>query len=124
MAKKKQLVGKQTKLAKLPLTQVLARHTEETAPLGRPIFSPSFGSQQLPLSWQKAGAGSAGPLAAAYFQVVQELAALRSHLQPDPEALPKDAGLPPHLPAPHQINQALRQAQKDLQNLYLLLSQG
>lgn len=31
MAKKKQLAGKQTKLAKLPLTRVLARQTEETA---------------------------------------------------------------------------------------------
>ena len=124
MAKKKQLSCKQTKLAKLHLTRVLARQTEETAAWEPSPSPPYAGPRHLPLSWRQARDGSAGPLAAAYFHVVHELAALRRQLQPDAEPPPKKASLPPGIPEPQQMDLALRQAQKGLKDLYRLLSQG
>jgi hypothetical protein len=45
-------------------------------------------------------------------------------LQPDTEAPFKNASLPPHIPNSHQMDLALRQAQKGLKDLYRLLSLG
>ena len=121
MAKKKQLAGKKTRLAKLPLTQVLAGQTEAAAPFRPPPPLPFSGPRPLPPSWQRAAEGGAGPLAATYLYLFQELAALRSQLRPA-AGPPENAMLPPYLPDPHLINLALKQARKGLQDLYRLLS--
>lgn len=127
MAKKKQLAGKETKLAKHRLTRVLAGQVEEaTAPWGPPALppSPEIESRQLPLTWEQAGEGAAGPLAAAYLGVLQELAALQAEFPPAPggAALNSPPPLPVSLPSRHHLEQALRQAFKELQNLERLLS--
>ena len=149
MAKKKQLAGKKTKLAKLPLTQVLAGQAEEASPWGPspdplsdPLAPAPFASlpplpphpaapeqpaaRQLPFSWEEAQEGAAGPLAAAYLHLVRELAALRSHLLPGAAggtgSLP--GSLPPQVPPPRQILGALRLAREGLQDLHRLLSRS
>ncbi len=128
MAKKKQLAGKETKLAKLPLTRVLAGQAAEeaTAPWGPPALppSPETESRQLPLTWEQVGEGAAGPLAAAYLGVLEELAALQAEFPPTPggTALNSPPPLPASLPSSHHLEQALRQAFKELQNLERLLS--
>lgn len=123
MAKKKQLAGKKTRLARLPLTQVLAGRTEDTAPWGPPPPPALSGPRPLPPSWERAAEGSAGPLAATYLYLFQELAALRSQLRPAAVGPPENAVLPPYLPDPYLLNLALKQARKGLQDLYRLLSQ-
>lgn len=125
MAKKKQLAGKKTKLAKLPLTRVLTSQTEEPVSLSPPPAPPALGPRPRPLAWDQVSQGVAGPLAAAYFHLIQELTALRFQLQPA-TAPPLDAPhtlLPPHLPDPYQLQRALKQAQSDLWHLYRLLSE-
>ena len=140
MAKKKQLAGKKTKLAKLPLTQVLAGQTEEPSPWGpspyplTPLLAPPLpalppvpdqaAARQLPFSWEEAQEGAAGPLAGAYLHLVQELAALRSQLQPGAAPGPASSAgtLPPQVPPPPQMLGALRLARKGLQDLHRLLS--
>jgi hypothetical protein len=66
MAKKKQLAGKSTKLAKLPLTQALARRAEEKELQGRAPLTDISSSQ---------GDRASGPLAAVYLYLLQELTA-------------------------------------------------
>jgi hypothetical protein len=107
MAKKKQLAGKKTKLAKLPLTQVLAGQAEEPAPWG-----PPSGAHQLPLARGEAREGAAGPLAVIYLDLVQELSALKSQLQPGLTGAPQ-SGATPGSSSP-QIHRALRPAGKIL----------
>jgi len=124
MAKKKQLAGKKTKLAKLPLTQVLASQAEESAPWGPLPTPPPSGAQQLPLAREEAREGAAAPLVVVYLDLVQELSALKSQLQP---GAARDGGrgrsnLPPQVPPPLQILGALRLARKDLKDLHQLLS--
>jgi hypothetical protein len=127
MAKKKQLAGKKTKLAKLPLTQVLASQGEEIAPRGMPLDTPHLPALGVPFSREGAGEGggqgAAGPLAEVYLHLVKELAALKSQLQP---AAATPAGwlqsLPSQAPAPHRIRLVLRQVREGLQDLHRLLS--
>jgi hypothetical protein len=127
MAKKKQLAGKKTKLAKLPLTQVLASHGEEIALRGLPLDTPQPPAPGVPFPRQGAGegsgAGGAGPLAEVYLHLVQELAALKSQLQP---AAATPAGwrqsLPSQAPAPHRLRLVLGQVREGLQDLHRLLS--
>jgi hypothetical protein len=116
MAKKKQLAGKKTKLAKLPLTQALAGQTEEPAPWGPPPGPPPVAARQLPWTPEEA--------AAVYLQLVQELTALKSQLQPGSARVPPPPpGLAPlQMPPPHQIIGVLRQAREGLQDLQRLLS--
>lgn len=111
MAKKKQLAGKTTKLAKLPLTQALAEHSEEAI---RPVPA------ELPAR------GGAEPLGAVYLHVIRELTSLLSQMQADPQGSgrPYQAFLPPQIPKPPQIRQSLRLAQQGLQDLRLLLSRS
>jgi hypothetical protein len=119
MAKKKQLAGKKTKLAKLPLTQALANQAEEPAPWGPPPAP-----RQLPFTWEEAQAGVAGPLAALYLQLVRELATLRFTLLPAAARgldRPQDS-LPAQVPPASRIRGALRLAREDLQTLHQLLS--
>jgi hypothetical protein len=115
MAKKKQFAGKKTKLAKLPLTQVLAGQGGETAPGGQLLAAPA--PQVLPL---ERGEGTTGALTPVYLNLVQELLVLRSHLSPaSPEfrifTLPGEA-------EPHRLQQVLRQARESLLQLYHCLS--
>jgi hypothetical protein len=124
MAKKKQLAGKKTKLAKLPLTQVLAQQVGEAAPWGPPPAPPEPEPRQLPLTWEQAEEGAAGPLASAYLQVVQELAALLAELPrpPGKPAWTPEVPLPATIPPTLRLKQALRQARKDLGDLERFLS--
>ena len=124
MAKKKQFAGKKTKLAKLPLTQILASQAAETAPWGPPPPAPEVDSRQLPLSWDGLEVGPNSPLAAIYCQVIQDLKRLRSELPPNGSAAGDlDTSLPASLPAPPRLKQALHQAREDLQELQRFLSQ-
>ena len=123
MAKKKQLAGKKTKLAKLPLTQVLASQGGELTPRGLPLDTPQPPAPGVPFSRKGAGEGAAGPLAEVYLHLVQDLAALQSQLQP-PAATPTDwrQSLPSQAPAPHRLRPVLRQVREGLQDLHRLLS--
>jgi len=108
MAKKKQLAGKTTKLAKLPLTQALAEHSEEAG-------------RHLPPVPQSHGA--AEPLGAIYLHLIRELTSLLSELRvPEDPWPPRQTYLPPHIPKPQQLRQSLRIAQQGLRDLHLLLS--
>ncbi len=117
MAKKKQLAGKKTKLAKLPLTRALAGHAEEASPWGpSPAPAPSAPQTLAPEPTN-------GPLAAAYLELVHELASLRSQLGPD--ALPfsePTLSQPSSLTEPLRLRRVLRLARKGLQDLHRLLS--
>ena len=128
MAKKTQLAGKKTKLAKLPLTKALANQTEEPAPWGPPPVglpvSPPVAPRQLPFTWEEAQEGIAGPLAELYLHLVRELAALRSRLHPAAARAPgrHENSLPPQVPSSPQILGALRLARKGLRDLHQLLT--
>jgi hypothetical protein len=124
MAKKKQLAGKKTKLAKLPLTQALASQGEELSSRHLPWASPQEAAARLPFSEEVAAEGAAGPLAEIYLHLVQELAALQSQLQPSADTPPqgrRKSG-PSQAPPPHQMLAVLRQAREGLQDLHRLLS--
>jgi hypothetical protein len=109
MAKKKQLAGKTTKLAKLPLTQALAEQSEDAVRRASPA----------PQSRE-----SGEPLGAVYLHLIRELTSLLSQLQGGAEAsAPRyQAFLPPQIPKPQQIRQSLRLAQQGLRDLHLILS--
>ena len=108
MAKKKQLAGKTTKLAKLPLTQALAEQSEEAG-------------RHLPPVLQSHDA--AEPLGAIYLHLIRELTSLLSELRvPEDPWLPRQPYLPPHIPKPQQLRQSLRIAQQGLRELHQLLS--
>jgi hypothetical protein len=111
MAKKKQLAGKTTKLAKLPLTQALAEQSEEA---GR--SSPSGPQVQ----------GGPEPLGAVYLHLIRELSTLLAQLQAGPAVSlpPYRAFLPPEIPKPAQLRHSLRLAQQGLRELHLLLSRS
>jgi hypothetical protein len=124
MSKKKQLAGKKTKLARLPLTQALASQTEGGAPLS-PAPTPTLSLfTQLPLTWDEVSAGRGGPLAAAFLSLVWELAELKSELQSTlgPDAVNHRTYLPDRIPQPSRIRHALRQARQSLRDLQSRLS--
>jgi hypothetical protein len=124
MAKKKQLAGKETKLARLPLTRALARQEGAGEFLGPPAASlPALDARQLPLSWEDLGEGAGGALAAAYLETLTDLANLKQDLgaKRDP-ALSNSPPLPEAIPPARSLHQALRQAQKGLQALHRILS--
>ncbi len=122
MAKKKQLAGKKTKLAKLPLTQALSRHMEETAS-DPPPAAPRVESLQPAFSWESLEEGAAGLLAQAYALMVQDLLNLKNDIPwTSAEVISAVTIKPsPNLPA-RQVKQALRQAKDDLSDLYRILS--
>jgi hypothetical protein len=108
MAKKKQLAGKTTKLAKLPLTQALAEHSEEAGRHSPPVLQSH---------------GAAEPLGAIYLHLIRELTSLLSELRASEDFLPPlQTYLPPHVPQPQQLRQSLKIARQGLQELHLLLS--
>lgn len=114
MAKKKQLAGKSTKLAKLPLTQALARRAEEKELRGRLLRT-----AVSPLEEDRAP----GPLAAVYLYLHQELTALRRQLHPGSEP-PSFSPMPSQLPGAPEIKRALVLARRGLHDLQHLLSQA
>lgn len=124
MAKKKQFAGKKTKLAELPLTRALEQKAGDEAVWAELQTSATTGSRQLLLSLERSGAGAAGPLAAAYFQVLEELTVLQADLKADAGSHPFPDSWQPPAPAPPQnLEQVLRQAREGLQDLHRLLSE-
>ena len=126
MAKKKQLAGKETKLARLPLTRALARQEGAGEFLGPPAaFLPALEVRQLPLSWEDLGEGAGGALAAAYLETLTDLTNLKQDLGAKRDsALRNSPPLPEAVPPARSLHQALRQAQKGLQALHRILSGG
>jgi len=122
MSKKKQLSGKKTKLAKLPLTEALSRQLEEPAP-DPPVVVPKLESTQSTFSWESLEEGAAGLLAAAYALVVRDLLSLKNEVPWASEEMLTTVEVQPstHLPA-HRVKQALRQAKEELTDLHRLLS--
>jgi len=115
MAKKKQLAGKQTKLAKLPLTRALAGQAAETALQGPVPVTPAPRTPEAP-------GPAATPLTATYLELVQELTALRFQLGPDGVLpFPEIASLTVPRAQPLQVRRALGLARKSLQDLHRLL---
>ncbi len=108
MGKKRQLAGKTTKLARLPLTLALVEQSEA-----------SGGGAAAAAAAREA----AEPLGAVYIHLIRELSFLLSQLQAGPQTpVPPGALLPPHVPQPQQIRKSLRFAQQGLQDLQFLLS--
>jgi hypothetical protein len=118
MAKKKQLAGKKTKLAKLPLTQALVGLTEEASPEGASQSLPLSGPKPLHSAWDELGTGPREPLAAMLLFLVRELADLQSQLHSNQE--PATVNLRTLLPS--RLAQALRQARQSLLDVQSLLS--
>jgi hypothetical protein len=124
MAKKKQLAGKKTKLAKLPLTQALASLTGEASPEGSSQLLPVSGSRQLHPTWDELGTGPRDPLTATFLFLVRELADLQSQLRSNhqPATVNLRTLLPAGVPQPSRLAQALRQAKQSLLDVQSLLS--
>jgi hypothetical protein len=115
MSKKKQLDGKKTKLAKLPLTEALSRQMEEPAS-SSPVVVPEMKNAQPTFSWESLEEGAAGLLAAAYALVVQDLLSLKKEVPwASEEVLPPVQIVPTTTLPAHQVKQALS-------DLYRLLS--
>ncbi len=124
MAKKKQFVGKKTKLARLPLTQALASQAEEGALWSPPPTPPLSVPTQFSLTWDEVSAGRGEPLAAAFLALVRELAELQGelHSPPGPPAVNHRTFLPDRVPQPPRIMHALHRARQSLLDLQSLLS--
>jgi hypothetical protein len=122
MSKKKQLDGKKTKLAKLPLTEALSRQMEEPV-VNSPATVPEAKSAQPTFSWESLEEGAAGLLAAAYALMVQDLLSLKNEVPWASEEIVSSVQVVPStgLPA-RQIKKALRQAKEELSDLHRLLS--
>lgn len=122
MSKKKQLTGKKTKLAKLPLTKVLSQKMDE-AEEWEPALAPAQENhRQLPLSWERLEEGAAGLLTAAYLLILQDLVALQAELPTSPGESPEAHAIPVNLPPLPHIKQALHLTRTELSELYHFLS--
>jgi hypothetical protein len=122
MSKKKQLDGKKTKLAKLPLTEALSRQMEEPAN-NSPVMLPEVKSAQPTFSWESLEEGAAGLLAAAYALMVQDLLSLKREVPWASEEVLSSVEVIPTTTLPaHQVKQALRQAKEELSDLSRILS--
>jgi hypothetical protein len=122
MSKKKQLDGKKTKLAKLPLTEALSRQMEEPAN-NSPVMLPEVKSAQPTFSWESLEEGAAGLLAAAYALMVQDLLSLKREVPWASEEILSSVEVVPTTTLPaHQVKQALRQAKEELSDLSRILS--
>ncbi|MFZ2087078.1 MAG: hypothetical protein WAU47_00760 [Desulfobaccales bacterium] len=123
MSKKKQLSGKKTKLAKLPLTEALSRQMEDPGHETPAAVVPKVEFSQPAFSWESLEAGAAGLLTAAYVLVFHDLMSLKSEVPWTSEENFPSADIQPTSPLPaHQVKQALRQAKEDLSDLARLLS--
>jgi hypothetical protein len=122
MSKKKQLTGKKTKLAKLPLTRVLSEKMDEAESWKPTSARVEAADKQLPLSWERLEEGAAGLLAAAYLLILQDLVSLQAEFTVAPGESPEPHAIPVNLPPMPQIKQALRQARVELSDLFNFLS--
>lgn len=124
MAKKKQFAGKKTKLAKLPLTQVLASQAEVREGAASPSAPPPALVQPLALAGDAVTAGRRDALGATFLFLVRELADLTSQLQPLSNPTPdrRHAFMPRRVPAPRHLVHALLEARDHLRELQELLS--
>lgn len=124
MAKKKQFAGKKTKLAKLPLTQVLASQVEGRGLAAAPEPPPPSVFRPLPLTWDEVSAGRGEPLGATFLFLARELADLTAQLQnkSNPSLVNHRIFLPPQVPEPRRLLRALREARESLRDLKGLLS--
>ena len=122
MAKKKQLAGKETKLAKLPLTRALTgQEPEPTWQPASPAAAPLPAS--APPAERPAVAAQSG-LAATYLYLLQELTDLKTQLHPaltppDPAEDSPWQALDPLL-----MELALWRARQSLRDLQSLLSRS
>lgn len=124
MSKKKQLAGKKTKLASLPLTAALSRQIEGSEDGGQPPTASETGLPQLPLSWESLEEGAAGLLNAAYVLVVRELLRLAAEFPWTASESPAWGELSSKTALPAQeVKQALRLAKEELSDIYRLLSE-
>jgi hypothetical protein len=122
MSKKKQLDGKKTKLAKLPLTEALSRQMEEPAN-NSPVMLPEVKSAQPTFSWESLEERAAGLLAAAYSLMIQDLLSLKREVPWASEEILSSVEVVPTTTLPaHQVKQALRQAKEELSDLSRILS--
>jgi hypothetical protein len=124
MAKKKQLAGKKTKLAKLPLIQALASQVEGGTASAAPLTPPAYPFRKSTLTWDEVLPGVGNPLPATFLFLVRELADLTSQLQSSPDLAVMTNHriyLPPRVPGYTQLVQALREARESLQDLRNLL---
>lgn len=122
MSKKKLLTGQKTKLAKLPLTEALSRHMQETVP-DPPPAAPRVESLQPAFSWESLEEGAAGLLAQAYALMVQDLLNLKNDIPWTSAEVISSVTIQPSPKVPaRQVKQALRQAKDDLSDLYRILS--
>lgn len=127
MSKKKQLTGKKTKLAKLPLTRVLSQNLSpedawEPPPAGA---APSEAeSLQLPLSWEQLEEGAQGLLAAAYVLILKDLLTLKAVFADGAgeKPVPFRPDMAAEPPPPTLVKQALRQVKVDLGELAQILA--
>lgn len=124
MSKKKQLTGKATKLAKLPLTRVLSKKMAEAGeepwdPLPAAVGEAEPPDPQLPFSWDDLEEGAAGLLTAAYALICREVMALHALVHDRPAAAyPEPAGAP----SLTEIKQALLLTKTELQELSRIFS--
>jgi hypothetical protein len=122
MSKKKQLSGKKTKLAKLPLTEVLSRQLTEPEN-DFPAAVPQQESLQAAFSWERLEEGAAGLLTAAYVLIVQDLMSLKNEVPWASEEVVSVGEVLPSATLPAlQVKEALRQAKEALSDLSRLLS--
>lgn len=119
MAKKKQLAGKKTKLARLPLTRALSGQDTEGP------WQPPEQVGQPPLLPRETVADEVlGPLAEVYLYLVQELNSLQSELNSsgNSSAAPAAALFPQQPRDPVALELALWRARQGLRDLRGLLS--
>jgi hypothetical protein len=124
MAKKKRFAGKKTKLAQIPLTEVLSRQMADGEPWATPSpAAPSALPRQLPLSFEEAGNEAGRLLTAGYFQVITELSGLLAEISNKSlEAEPAlYDGPPASLPPTPGLKKLLLRTCRDLQEISLIL---
>jgi hypothetical protein len=123
MSKKKQLDGKKTKLAKLPLTEALSRQMEVEPAHNSAAVLPEVKNAQPTFSWESLEEGAASLLAVAYALMVQDLLSLKNEVPWASEEVISSVEIVPSTTLPaHQVKQALRQAKEELSDLYRMLS--
>ncbi len=124
MAKKKQLAGKKTKLAELPLTRALTGQDPDVSlDSTPPALSPGAVTPASDLTRESRTEQADSPLVATYLYLVQELTELQGELNYPLKAGPYPGTVPP--PRPPQLDPLLmelalwraRQGLRDLQHL-------
>ncbi len=128
MAKKKQFTGKQTKLARLPLTRALAGQGDAQATWDPPAAEPPRLGETSPLPADRPVApadriaAADGSLAAAYLYLLQELTALRSQLNAQAALIPRELPRPENFLKTGRMKQAVLLTRRSLYDLYQFLS--